>query len=442
MNLQRIETIKKYIKIQENNSNRHTYTVRWRDENLHLVVIKVETSFLRYNLENGRTRRNQSEYLNKNPMLPHYLFDDPESNEAQNAQHEVLLDMVDEKGLKSDILEEGQRQPAIITVDGYVINGNRRLAVLKEDGTQQYMDCVVLPEDANPWNLYDLEVDLQMAIDTKADYDWVNELLHIRHGIVDLNKDEKTLAKLMKTTPQKIRLKLAMLDHIDLYLDWLGKPGNYYSIEDAEQAFIEIAKYSKKINTPDKQKMFRNYVFTIIKERPEEGRLYDHIKKLFSNLDEVASNIEKSIGIVEPVDNEKIVEKIESIDNEKIVEKIESVDNEDVSLVDDPLEMLANTNIRTEYEEVSPSVLNLFDSSASATENAQILVETIQDADAKAREKKDRKAALKGVSEAQRKLQIITIDSSTMELDAIYQKLNEIIRKSGELIKIIDNCRR
>ena len=66
MNLQRIETIKKYIKIQENNSNRHTYTVRWRDENLHLVVIKVETSFLRYNLENGRTRRNQSEYLNKN----------------------------------------------------------------------------------------------------------------------------------------------------------------------------------------------------------------------------------------------------------------------------------------------------------------------------------------------------------------------------------------
>ena len=243
--LQRIEHLRKMVKSQEENPKKHTETVRWRGENYHLSVIRVETSFLRYRLENGRTRRKQIEYLQNNPDAPSDLFNDPESNEAQEAQNIILLDLINEKGLKDDLLTEGQRKPAIITYDGYVLNGNRRLAALKENKIQ-HMDCVVLPEDSNPKDLYELELDLQMARDTKAEYNWVDVLLHIRYGIEDLKEEKSNLTKKMRLGKKEIESKISMLFLVDLYLDWLNKPKQYHIVGAVdEQAFKELENMSR-----------------------------------------------------------------------------------------------------------------------------------------------------------------------------------------------------
>ena len=47
---QRIEHLDKKIKVAEEKKER-THTIRWRGDDVHLPVIKVDSSFLRYNRE-------------------------------------------------------------------------------------------------------------------------------------------------------------------------------------------------------------------------------------------------------------------------------------------------------------------------------------------------------------------------------------------------------
>lgn len=421
--LQRIEYLKILTEAQEGNRDKHTYTVRWRGNDIHLVVIRVDTSFLRYRIESGRTRRKQMEYLEKDSQAPRDLFIDPETNAAQKAQHKILLGMVDEAGLRKDIMKEGQRQPAIITSDGYVLNGNRRLAALRAEG-EQYMECVVLPKDAIPRDLYELELDLQMARETKAEYNWADELLHIQYGIDKLGEDESVVAKKMRTTKQEIKSKIGMLHLVDFYLEWLGKPNQYYIVGDkAEQVFIELEKFTKKSKDPERQKIAREEVFTILKNPPSEGRLYGYVKNLFKNFDKIQKKISDDVSDTVGVEREK------------------EVDTPDLGSEspDDPMRALAKTKDTSEEDTILRQVSPIFDTPDSAKGGVQNLVDTIQDVDEAEREKSDKNAAFKAIGEAQRKLQGVTIDSTTLEIDAIYANLQEIIRKAKELIRSIDD---
>lgn len=421
--LQRIEHLKTLTEAQEDNRDKHTYTVRWRGNDIHLVVIRVDTSFLRYRIESGRTRRKQMEYLEKDSQAPRDLFIDPETDAVQTAQHKILLGMVDKAGLRKDILKEGQRQPAIITYDGYVLNGNRRLAALRDEGAQ-YMDCVVLPTDAIPRDLYELELDLQMAKETKAEYNWVDELLHIRYGIDELGEDVSVVAKNMRRTKQEIKSKIGMLHLVDFYLEWLGKPDQHYIVGDKdEQVFGDLEKYTKKLKYPERQKIFREEVFTMLKNPPSEGRLYGYVKNLFKNFDKIQKKISDDVSDTIGVEREKEVD-TPGLGPES---------------PDDPMRALAKTKDTSEEDTVLRQVSPIFDTPDSAKEGVQNLVDTIQAVDEAEREKSDKNAAFKAIGEAQRKLQGVTIDSTTLEIDAIYANLQEIIRKAKELIRSIDD---
>lgn len=416
--LQRIEHLDKLVMAQEGKIGQPTYTIRWRGTDIHPMRIKVDISFLRYRLENGRTRRKQIEYLEKNPSAPKDLFKDPESAFAQEAQHKILLEMADEKGLKKDILKEGQRQPAIITYDGYVLNGNRRLAVFRENEIQ-YMDCVVLPKDATPRDLYEVELDLQMAKDTKADYNWVDELLHIKYGVETLGENENVVAKKLRVSVQDIRQKRRRLMLVESYLEWLGKPGQYHLVgKEDEQAFIELEKYTKKIKDLEKEKIIRLEVFSLIKYPPSEGRLYGHLRALFKNTESVQKKFIVDLKDIEP--SEK-----------KPEDGTDDVEEKEELSVDNP--MLAIAKTKTSYEQESASTV--FSDPNKAKKYIENLIEAIQDADAESRDKKDKKAAFSAVREAQRRLQGVVIDSTTLEKDGILMALDEIIKIVNDLIK-------
>jgi len=424
MNEQRIEKLDKLVKTAEEKKER-TYTIRWRGENLHLPVIRVDASFLRYRLESGRTRREQKAYLEANPQLPRNLFDDPESEVAQNAQGAILLKMVNDGGLRSDLLREGQRQPAIITYDGYVLNGNRRLAALRKED-EQWVDCVVLPKDATRKDLYELELDLQMARETKAEYHWVNELLHIRYGVEELKEKTSVVAQKMRKDENDIKTKLRMLMLVDLYLDWLNKSQQYHLVKGEEQAFTELEKYTKKIKETDKQELFRKEVFSIITDPPSEGRIYDHIGKLYKHFIKIQAKIGQEIG--EPI---RVVE----------VEGTKKENSKQVPPSTDPMKALAEIKTITEEIPIPTCVTNLFDTPSTAKKHGQKLVDAIKDAHEEYQDKKNRRAVYDAVKTAHSKLQGITIDSTTSDIEAIYNNLHEIIRIAQDLVKSAEKYR-
>ncbi len=107
---------------------------------------------------------------------------DPWSSESQRLITELLKrrhrNFVK---LKDSLRLEGQRDPGIITRKGVLLNANTRAAALRElgDPEKRWIRVAVLPDDAEPSELAQLELALQVQDPLKDKYQLTEELLFI-----------------------------------------------------------------------------------------------------------------------------------------------------------------------------------------------------------------------------------------------------------------------
>ncbi|MEI9886320.1 MAG: hypothetical protein WDN08_07415 [Rhizomicrobium sp.] len=218
---------------------------------LELITLPIDVPI--YRMSNGRTQTEQIAYLKDKGGLAADFFAAGEENEsAQRAQHKILWNFADEeRGVTpiTDVLKaEHQREPILVTPRGMVVNGNRRLAAMRElfaaDSPSKFpqfanIACAVLPP-LTPNQIMEIEVRLQMRPETRLSYGWVNECLMIQR-LLNSGKDEKQVAPLMRQKPKDILAALAALNEADIYLrDWLHAPGDYRRVKDDEQFFYDF----------------------------------------------------------------------------------------------------------------------------------------------------------------------------------------------------------
>ncbi len=110
-------------------------------------VYDVPIELLRYRKDNGRIRADVISYEKEFGVLDERL------QETQKRLWEMLDRNDPEKNdeLERSMQYEGQREPAIITCDGFLINGNRRKMTIerinaKKPGSIKDMKVVILPE--------------------------------------------------------------------------------------------------------------------------------------------------------------------------------------------------------------------------------------------------------------------------------------------------------
>ncbi len=408
---QRVEYIRKLNEAAKRDESRPAYPIRnWRGKNiLYPKIIQVDVDYLMFRLENSRTEIQQLTYLRTHPTLPKDLFSNPESDMAQGAQEAILTQI--NKSAGKDFLEDlksrGQEDSAIITYDGYLINGNRRTAALKNLGVR-YIDCVVLPEDTTPKDIYELEQELQISQDFREDYHWINELKNIRKGLEDkrFNFRETEMATRLRISVQDLRAKRRMLELIDSFLIWKDISGQYdYSkLEETEQIFIQLEKAIRRYSDPLKMEELKNAAFTLIEEKPTKGRLYGYIMDLIRNFDKVY---------------EKILDERASKNTQQANPVQESDDVIDAILGDDS------------QENGAP----IFNTYSNAPEMAALLVEKIADVKAENKEQSNNEAVYDAVSSALRELQGLSIDNDTAKQESIKHKLEQIITASQDLMK-------
>ena len=92
---------------------------------------KMSIGHPKYRIENTRTIAHQIEFCHENDDWT--IFKDAESNKTQQAQHDILREMIGEEGLLKRFQEGATQSNAIVlTRDGFVISGNRRLCCWRE----------------------------------------------------------------------------------------------------------------------------------------------------------------------------------------------------------------------------------------------------------------------------------------------------------------------
>src|SRR3989338_6962134 len=209
-------------------------------------VYLVPIELLRYRKDNGRIASDVMSYEKACGVL------DETSDDGQKKIQDFLFKKDPERteDLKKSILQRDQMDPAIITCDGFLINGNRRkmvMELLREDtGEARFNDMkvVILPgrgeEGAPPTSkeIEQIENRYQMQRDTKAEYSGLDKALSMRRKVdcgislkeqlkddpVNAGLSDKELDKEVKTMEEAF---LKPLECVDRYLSLMNLEGHF-----------------------------------------------------------------------------------------------------------------------------------------------------------------------------------------------------------------------
>ncbi len=241
-----------------------------------------------YRMESCRTFSAQQTEIARGGLAKDHFEKGQELTTAQQRQHEILAKLARQR-TKSvtpiiEVLEkDGQHGTILITNTGVVVNGNRRLAAMRElktnkDGSVDErftnVKCAILPADVTRDEIDDIEADLQARLQTKLDYDWIGDARLIRRQ-VGKGRSAKAVADRLHRSKPDIENVLLALDEADLYLsEWIRKPGEYDLLQDGQQIFRDLPKAIAKKDV-NLQNASRAIAWSIYENRDQiGGRVY------------------------------------------------------------------------------------------------------------------------------------------------------------------------
>ncbi|WP_342308243.1 hypothetical protein [Burkholderia pyrrocinia] len=300
----RIEEFAKLLK----NPAGATERVVFQGKTVDIPIIRVPIDLPKYRLVNGRTASLQAEYLAKNTKIRSDLFSgDSELWDAQEAQHSLLVQLAKQADLARYFGDAANKQvnPILLDENGFVVNGNRRLATWREllhkepnkFGHFQHIDIAVLPH-CEEKEIDRLEARLQIAKDIRADYSWDAQANMMLAKQKRDNFSNKELAELYDLKESEVELLFDMRAYAEEFLKSRGKPNHWSIVSDSEFAFKKIVSSRGKISGIGKQQVFKEAAFILI-EKPEEagGRLYEVIPAVVENIDEVRAKLLENFDV-------------------------------------------------------------------------------------------------------------------------------------------------
>lgn len=240
-----------------------TYPIPWRGKREYLPVIRVETDWVLLNLDNGRTSAEQ-EVRALQEGDPD-LFADPMSEKSQKAQEAILRELDDEafSDLCRDLEARGQKDPAIVTAAGVLVNGNRRCAALRAL-KEEYMSIVVLDDDASPKEIRTLEFELQIAKDFREEYGDVNRLLMIERLMQEDGYDAESIAKRLRMSKDDVLAEKGVLELMREYIASVDGSELLGNLKGKYQAFKELyglLQDTRKNGQPDRAEKIKSARF-------------------------------------------------------------------------------------------------------------------------------------------------------------------------------------
>lgn len=180
---------------------RESLPLFWRGQQQLFPVIELEVDVPLLNTKSHRLRSQLESHPQGDWVLKH-----PWTDEVQPVVEELLRKPEAEfERMKENLAREGQRQPGVITREGILFNGNRRVVALRDarDPRKSWIRVAVLPEDAEPKELAELELQLQLQEELKVEYSLTNELLFIEELARDFGRTDEQIASPLRWTTKR-----------------------------------------------------------------------------------------------------------------------------------------------------------------------------------------------------------------------------------------------
>lgn len=198
---------------------------------------RIDLDWLIYNRHNGRLEAEMLTWEQENSVSPE-LYDDE--------LHDLIDDLLWKSNVSAnkytleDLKDKQQQRPGIVSLDGVIIDGNRRAMLLrrleKDKQTKQYLDAIILPHayNENQKEIVRLETQYQLGEDSKVEYGPLQKYLHARRLRTDLGIEESEIDKLMGQSEGYTKRLLDTMTLMDDYLEHIGCPKLYTMLKDSD----------------------------------------------------------------------------------------------------------------------------------------------------------------------------------------------------------------
>lgn len=237
-----------------------SHWVRLRQGPLRLAAAPISQELLIYRVDNGRLLGELTERLSQRAESISDLRRQESQAQTQTLLHELLVTKANDP--HGPILQElerlrAQTEPLLISADGIVINGNRRLAAMREllrRDKERYTAflqpiAAVLPADTEPADLEFAEASLQMAPETKLSYGWIERRLKLREHISNQDQGEAWILEAYRISDaRQIKTELNELELAEDFLTLLNKSHQYSLVSDCEELFKGLAEQLKNLS--------------------------------------------------------------------------------------------------------------------------------------------------------------------------------------------------
>jgi hypothetical protein len=255
--------------------------VMYKGQYKELPIVDLPQEFLVYRADNGRLMLELQQLQKRRGLQPSYFHDNQDDASVQKDLHVLLLKL--SKDQVGPIFQELQRlkqqtEPLLITAQGVVVNGNRRLAAMRQllhEDSKTYQGfskirVAVMPKDAQNQDIEYVEAALQLAPETKLAYSWINRRLKLRRQKNELKLQVPLILESYRLQSAKVLdCELEELELAEMYLrDYCGQPGQYETILDAEMLFVGL-NASLKHAAVSKRDLWRLAGFAMIFSRAE-----------------------------------------------------------------------------------------------------------------------------------------------------------------------------
>jgi len=265
-----------------------------RADNFEREIVQVPIDLLRFRKDNGRIASDLLDYEHTGGPL------NESDDRAQAKLREFLRGKDPEKTnvLRKNIIHAGQQEPAIITCDGFLINGNRRKMVMDDlhkhspqEEKYQFMKVVILPgfgDEGGPPTLLEmekLENRYQLQSEGKSEYYGFDRALSIKRKIdigltlkEQLRDDPQYAEASDKQIDQAIKVTekdyLQPLKCVDRYLKQFQRERQYHTVStgvaDREGRWQAFKDYS---NTYHSKFQNQNYLLDSGIEEEDVGEI-------------------------------------------------------------------------------------------------------------------------------------------------------------------------
>jgi hypothetical protein len=267
-----------------------------------------------YRVANMRTSVRQAAYVAQRGLPSAYFATGQEDPSVQQAQHQILAEL--SKDAKANIyakLEETaeQQEALIVTADGVVLNGNRRLSAMRElydsdpgrYSRYSHVEVAVLPAHATEDDLTAIETRLQIAPDLKLQYGWVEKAIGLRRQLEELQWPLTKAAESWDESEGELKALLVMLQVADDYLTrYLGRAGAYNEVAAHEQAFrtfVDRQRSRQATADPSRLEAERFALFAVLANQARtSGRTYDYARQIEAVTDGVLASV--PVGAPDP----------------------------------------------------------------------------------------------------------------------------------------------